>query len=344
MSAGPGWWRGLPRRLLLLVLVPLLLVVIGTAGYYTLEKDYTLFDALYMTIITLTTVGYEELHYPLSTRGRAFTILLLLGGVFTFFYTATELLRVVVSGEVQQLLGRQRMERNLAALSNHLIVCGFGRMGRFVCREFSQRGLPFVVIDRKAEALDGFAVPNGIPVVGDATNDEVLKRAGVERARALVTVAASDADNLYITMSARLLNEKLYIVARAEGDQAEQKLLRAGASRVVTPYAIGGTKVAHAVLRPNVVDFIELATATEHLDLQIEETTIQPLSVLTGKTLRASRLRDDLGLIVVAIKKPQGHMIYTPPGEQVIEAGDTLIALGRRPQLDKLDELAVRQG
>jgi voltage-gated potassium channel len=328
----------------LLVLVPSLLVVVGTVGYYVLEPAYSLFDALYMTIITLTTVGYEELHFPLSTRGRVFTILLLLGGVFTFFYTATELLRIVVSGEVQQLLGRQRMERSLAALNNHLIVCGFGRMGRFVCREFSQRGLPFVIIDRKPEALEGFGVAHGLPVVGDATSDEVLKRAGVERARALVTVAASDADNLYITMSARLLNEKLYIVARAEGDQAEQKLLRAGASRVVTPYAIGGTKVAHAVLRPNVVDFIELATATEHLDLQIEETTIQPLSPLTGRTLRASRLRDDLGLIVVAIKKPQGHMIYTPPGEQVIEAGDTLIALGRRPQLDRLDELAVRQG
>jgi voltage-gated potassium channel len=343
MSAGPGRSRGLPRRVLLLVLVPALLVVAGTVGYYTLENDYTPFDALYMTIVTLTTVGYEEVH-PLSTRGRAFTIFLLLGGVFTLFYTATELLRIVVSGEVQQLLGRQRMERSLAALNNHLIVCGFGRMGRYVCREFSQRGLPFVIIDRKPEALEGFVMPNGIPVVGDATSDEVLKRAGVERARALVTVAASDADNLYITMSARLLNEKLFIVARAEGDQAEQKLLRAGASRVVTPYAIGGTKVANAVLRPNVVDFIELATATEHLDLQIEETTIQPRSVLTGKTIRASRLRDDLGLIVVAVKKPQGHMIYTPPGEQVIEAGDTLIALGRRPQLDKLDELAVRQG
>jgi voltage-gated potassium channel len=332
----------LPRRLFLLVLVPLLLVVIGTVGYYVLEKDYSLFDALYMTIITLTTVGYEEVHH-LSTRGRAFTILLLLGGVFTFFYTATELLRVVVSGEVQQLLGRQRMERNLAALNNHLIVCGFGRMGRFVCREFSQRGLPFVVIDRRPEVLEDFAVTNGIPVVGDATSDEVLRRAGVERARALVTVAASDADNLYITMSARLLNEKLYIVARAEGDQAEQKLLRAGASRVVTPYAIGGSKMAHAVLRPAVVDFIELATATEHLELQIEEATIQPSSGLNGKTIRDSRLRDDLGLIVVAIKKPEGHMIYTPPGEHVIEAGDTLIALGRRPQLDKLEALAAPQ-
>jgi voltage-gated potassium channel len=332
----------LPRRFIVLLLIPAALLLAGTLGYSWIE-DWSLFDALYMTVITLTTVGYEEVR-PLSTAGRVFTILLLLGGVFTFFYAAAELIRGVVSGEVRTALGKQRMASRLAELRNHLIVCGFGRMGRYVCREFSRQGLPFVIIDRKAEALEGPDVANGIPVVGDATNDEVLKRAGVERARALVTVAASDADNLYITMSARLLNEKLYIVARAEGDQAEQKLLRAGASRVVTPYAIGGTKVAHAVLRPNVVDFIELATATEHLELQIEETTIQPLSSLTGKTIRASRLRQDLGLIVVAVKKPQGHMIYTPPGEQVLEAGDTLIVLGRRPQLDKLEELAARQG
>ena len=333
----------MPRRYVILILIPTVLMTAGTVGYYLLEEPYSLFDALYMTVITLTTVGYAEVH-PLSPPGRVFTIILLLVGVLTFFYTVTELVRVVISGEVQQLLGKRRMERSLAGLSNHMIICGYGRMGRHVCWEFSREGLPFVIVDRRPEVLRDFDLAHGIALEGDATSDEVLKRAGVERARALVTVAASDADNLFITLSARLLNDKLFIVARAEGELAEQKLRRAGANRVVTPYAIGGTKVAHAVLRPNVVDFIELATATEHLDLQIEETTIQPLSPLTGKTLRASRLRDDLGLIVVAIKKPQGHMIYTPPGEQVIEAGDTLIALGRRPQLDRLDELAVRQG
>jgi voltage-gated potassium channel len=329
-----------PRRYILLVLIPIVLIVGGTTGYYLLESEYSLFDALYMTVITLTTVGYEEVHPPLSQGGRVFTIILLLVGVLTFFYTVTELVRVVISGEVRQLLGRQRMERSLAGLKDHMIICGFGRMGRHVCREFSQQRLPFVIIDRRSELLQDFEVPHGIALPGDATSDEILKRAGVERARALVTVAASDADNLYITMSARLLNDKLFIVARAEGEQAEQKLRRAGANRVVTPYVIGGAKVAMAVLRPAVVDFIELATRTEHLDLQIEETLIHAGGKLDGATLHASRLRQDLGVIVVAIKKATGHLVANPPGDAVMEAGDTLIALGARQNLDRVEDLA----
>jgi voltage-gated potassium channel len=330
----------LPRRILLLLLVPTILVVAGTLGYWLVERDYTLFDALYMTVITLTTVGYGEVH-PLSTPGRWFTIFLLLGGVFVLFYTAAELLRFVISGELQDVVGRRRMARQLAEMQNHMIICGYGRMGRHVCREFSKQKLPFVIVDRREKVLEDFNLAHGLAVAGDATSDEVLKRAGVERARALVTVAASDADNLYITMSARLLNEKLYIVARAEDEQAEQKLLRAGANRVVTPYAIGGSKVAQAVLRPSVVDFIELATKTEHLELQLEEAQIGAGSQLAGQTIGASRLRPDLGLIVVAIKKRTGSMVYTPPPEAVMEAGDTLIALGRRDQLDELEKLAA---
>jgi voltage-gated potassium channel len=327
------------RRYVILILVPIALIVGGTAGYYFLEEPYTLFEALYMTVTTLTTVGYGELH-PLSPHGRAFTIILLLVGVLTFFYTVTELVRVVISGEVQQLFGRRRMARSLAELKQHMIICGYGRMGRHVCSEFSRAGLPFVVIDRRAELLRDFDMPHGIALEGDATSDEVLKRAGVERARALVTVAASDADNLFITLSARLLNDKLFIVARAEGELAEQKLRRAGASRVVTPYAIGGAKVAMAVLRPAVVDFIELATRTEHLDLQIEETRIHEGSKLAGITLHASQLRQELGVIVVAIKKANGHLVANPPGDAVMEAGDTLIALGARQNLDRVDVLA----
>jgi voltage-gated potassium channel len=329
----------LPRRILLLVLVPAILIGTGTMGYYTLEPDYTLFDSLYMTVTTLTTVGYGEVH-PLSWRGRLFTIFLLLGGTIAFLYAVTELLRFVISGEVNNLLGRRRMERILAGLKNHLIVCGYGRMGRYVCKEFSREGLDYVLIDRKAEVLQNFALPHGVALTGDATADEILKHAGVERARALVTVAASDADNLYITMSARLLNDKLFIVARAESEQSEAKLLRAGANRIVLPYAIGGSKVAQAVLRPAVVDFIELATRTEHLDLQIEETLIRAGSQLAGRSLRESRLRQDLGVIVVAIKKSSGHLVSNPAGETIMEAGDTLIALGARQSLDHLEGMA----
>ncbi len=320
----------------------MLLVAIGTLGYFLIEPNYSLFDALYMTVITLTTVGYEEVH-RLSFWGRVFTIFLLLGGVFTLFFTATELVRLVVSGELQEYLGRRYVSRALAGMDNHIIVCGYGRMGRFVCQEFSKQGLPFVVIDRRAELLQAFQLPHGIALVGDATSDEVLKEAGITRARALVTVVPEDADNLFITMSARLLNEKLFIVARAEADLAERKLSRAGANRVVAPYALGGFRVAQAVLRPTVVDFIELATRTEHLELQIEETHIDEGSPLAGATLLESRVRQDLGVMIVAIKKPQGNMQYNPPGDAVMAAGDVLIALGHRQQLDQLEGLAKRR-
>lgn len=328
----------LPRRYWFLLLIPALLIIVGTAGYSLLE-GWDLFDSLYMTVITLTTVGYGETH-PLSAKGRAFTIVLLLGGVFLLLYTATEVIRAVISGEIRTVMGRQTMERNLAELHGHLIVCGFGRMGRFVCKQFSDEGLPFVVIDNLATALENFQMAHGIALHADATSDEVLLRAGVKRARALVTVASSDADNLYITMSARLLADKLFIVARAENDVAEKKLLRAGANRVVSPYVIGGSRVAQAVLRPTVVDFIELATRTEHLELQIEESKIAPHSKLVGATLKDSRLRQDRGLIIVAIKKKVGQMVFNPPADAVIESGDILIALGHRQQIDQLEELA----
>lgn len=325
-------------RFLLTLGALVLLVIAGTLGYRVAE-GWSLFDALYMTVITITTVGFMEVH-PLSQAGRAFTIFLALGGVFTAFYAASEIIRVVVSGEVRSVLGRQRMERSLAELRNHFIVCGFGRMGRLVCQEFSKLGLPFVLIDRQGELLRNFKIPHGIALHGDATSDEILRRAGVERARGLVTAAASDADNLYITMSARFLSEKLFIVARAEEEGAEKKLLRAGASRVVSPYAIGGQRVAQAVLRPNVMDFIELATRSEHLELQIEETPIEDGSSLAGRKLMDSRIRQDLGIILVAIKKPDGKMVFNPAPELVIEAGDLLISLGHRQQLDRLEEMA----
>jgi voltage-gated potassium channel len=326
----------MPRRFLFLAAIAVALVVAGTLGYWLIEPGYSLFDALYMTVITLTTVGYGEIPYPLSRAGRWFTIVLLLVGVFTLFFTATEIVRAVVGGEMQLALGRRFMERNLAGLSQHLVVCGYGRVGRLVCREFSRQKLRFVIVDRRPESLAGFDLPFGIPLVGEATDDEVLKRAGVERARALVSAAPSDADNLYVTMSARLLNDNLFIVARAETEAAEKKLKRAGANRVVSPHVIGGFRVAQAVTRPAVVDFIELATRTEHMDLQIEEVRIAAGSPLAGKTLMAGQLRQDLGIIIVAIKKEAGHMLFNPPGDALMEAGDVLIALGPRQRLDEL--------
>jgi voltage-gated potassium channel len=319
--------------------VPVLLVLLGTFGYRAIES-WTLAEALYMTVITITTVGFQEVH-PLSPEGRVFTMLLSLGGVFTVLYAATAAIRAIVSGEVRGEVRRQRMERTLADLKDHVIVCGYGRMGRLVCGEFSSLKMPFVIVERQAALLEGFALPHGIPLHGDATTDETLRRAGVDRARTLVTVAASDADNLYITMSARLLSEKLYIVARAEEEAAAKKLERAGASRVVSPYVIGGQRMAQAVLRPTAMDFIELATRHDYMELQIEETEVKPGSLLAGAQVKDSRLRKELGIIIVAIKKAGGHMIFNPDSETVIEGGDLLITLGHPQQLDRLEVMAV---
>jgi voltage-gated potassium channel len=296
-------------------------------------------DALYMTVITISTVGFEEVS-ELTAPGRGFTIALILGGVFTLFYAGTEIIRAILEGELKEMFGRQRMERSLAELKDHFIVCGLGRMGRQVCQEFSALGLPFVVIERREDVIREFRVPHGVAVHGEATSDDVLKRAGVERARGLVTVVASDADNLYITMSSRLLNARLHIVARAGDEGAGPKLLRSGASRVVTPYMLGGHRVAQAVLRPNVVDFIELATRSGHKELQMEEVAIGHQSLLAGRDLKGSQIRQDSGVIIVGIKKAQGGMVYNPAPDVVISAGDVMIALGDRQQLDRLERMA----
>ena len=326
------------HRLLLPVAVLAMLLLAGTVGYQLVE-GWSLFDSLYMTVITITTVGFLEVH-PLSGAGRLFTMALALGGVFSAFYAAAEFIRAIVTGEIRDVLGRQRMESRLEKLSGHLVICGFGRMGRLVAEEFAAAGLDFVVIDREAKVLEGFTLKGGIPLVGDATADDVLRRAGVERARALVTTAASDADNLFITLSARLISEKLQIVARAEGEAADLKLRKAGANRVVSPYNIGGQRVAQAVLRPNAMDFIELATRSEHLELQIEEIEVRSGSRLAGSTVKASPIRSELGIIIVAIKKPAASMVFNPSGDSLLESGDVLITLGHRQQLRRLETMA----
>lgn len=329
----------LPRHFLFALLVPLVLLVVGTLGFHFLE-GLSLLNSLYLTVASLTTVGYGDF-VPRTDTGKIFTMFLVLGGVFSMFYAATAIIRAIVGGEVASALGRRQMERALSALKNHVIVCGFGRMGRLVCREFAHEGVPFVIIDENEAVLRDFKMPHGLAIVGNAISDELLRSVGIERARSLVAVMPSDAENLYTTMSARLLNPKLFIVARVEDLGAEQKFIRAGASRVVSPYQIGGARVAQAVLRPTVLDFIELATRKEHIDLQMEEMRIEPGSSLVGRRLVDTRIRSELKVIIVAIKKPSGHMNFNPAPETALEASDILVAIGHKEQLTQLERQAT---
>lgn len=321
-----------------MALLPPALVAMGTVGYQVVE-GWSFFDSLYMTVITLTTIGFGEVH-PMTTLGRTFTMVLSLGGIFTLFFAGTEIVRTWTSGELRKLLGRQRGEIAMNKLRDHIIVCGYGRMGRLVCHALSKNKLPYVIIDSEESRLADFALPSGFALHGDATLDETLKRAGIEHARAVVVVLPSDADNLFITMSARLLDEKVTIVARAEEEASVAKLMRAGANRVISPFLVGGAQVAQAILQPSVLDFIDVATRGEHLELQLEEVVLDADCVLAGKSMEASGFRSELNVIVVAVKRVGKAMVFNPPEDMVLAGGDTLVMLGSRSNLDKIESMA----
>ncbi|NPB08993.1 MAG: potassium channel protein [Thermodesulfobacteria bacterium] len=325
------------RQLVYSVCLLLLLLFIGTLGYYLIE-GWSFFDALYMTVITLSTVGFGEIH-PLSHSGRLFTIILIMGGVGVAFYVFTMITETIVSGQLQDFLGRRRLEAKLASLHDHYIICGYGRIGRHICRIISKE-VPFVVVEINPEVIKEIEKDGFIYLEGDATHEDVLKKAGIERAKGLVSVLRSDADNVYITLTARSLNPKLFIIARADEEHVEKKLKRAGADKVVSPYLIGARRMALIILRPAVTDFLELATPEENLELQLEEVRVRPESDLVGKTLQESGIRQFSGAIILAIKKVTGEMIFNPPPDYVFEADDTVVALGDREGLARLEEVA----
>lgn len=328
-----------PLRKFHVSLVTLLIVSsIGTLGYMLIE-DWSLFESLYMTVITLATVGYREVH-SLTPVGKIFTILLIVFGVGTIAYTIGTLIQFMVEGQLRLLLGRKKVEKQINHLQNHYIICGYGRIGRLICREFMAKPIPFLVVEEDRELCNQIEDAGILTIHGDATEDEVLQRAGVERAKGLITAVTSDSANVFITLTARGLNPALYILARASDENSELKLKRAGADKVISPYIIGAARMANAVLRPSVVDFIEIATGGKNLELQIEEIRIAPASTLVGQALVDSGLRQNLGVIIVGINKRDGQPIFNPDPKTRIDAEDVLITIGKPPAIKNMEALA----
>jgi len=328
--------KELRKKLLLAFLLIFLVISFGTLGYMFIE-GWSLLDSLYMTIITLASVGYKEVH-DLSFNGKMFTIVLIIGGVGTVAYALTAGAKIILEGELLDVFGRRRLEKKIKELKDHYIICGYGRMGKIICRELQEKHMNFVVIE-KEPALSP-EKEDMLIVKGDATRDEVLKEVHIEMAKGLISVLPTDAENLFVVLSARGLNPSLSIVARAGEEGSEQKLLRAGADKVVSPYHIGGLRIAHTVLKPAVVDFIEFATKSGNIDLQMEEIRIQEASRLSGLTLDECGIGRELGIIVVAIKKTGGELKFNPTFRSTIETGDTLIALGEISRLKILEDMA----
>ncbi len=314
----------------------LTIMALGSLGYMVLE-GWDFFDSLYMTVITLTTVGFGEVH-PLSRVGRAYTLVILLAGMGVMLYIVTSLAKVVVEGEIKAALGKRKLLKRIKKMHGHYIICGFGRIGEIIARQLSQRGMPLVVVENNPEQVSRAEEAGYDFVNGDATREEVLQEAGIERAKGLVAVVGSDVGNVYITLTARSLNPRLFIVSRGEELGSEQKLLRAGADKVESPYEMGGRKMAHTILRPTVVTFMELAMH-EGVEWSMEEIAVGPDSPIIGIPLKDSGFRQKWNLIVVAIKRADGEMIFNPTPESLVLAGDTLILLGMRKNLEALEEM-----
>ncbi|MDP8962249.1 MAG: potassium channel protein [Actinomycetota bacterium] len=323
------------------VLIPLVLLgfalVYGTIGYRVLEGFSTL-DALYMTVTTLTTVGFGEIQ-PLGPSGRVFTISLIVVGVVVVFDLFALFTTLVASGHLNQVLGRRSMERTIKGLRDHFVICAYGRVGRAAARELTERGAPVVVVERQAE-LEPLLTEAGLPyVLGDSTQEAVLERAGIRRAKALLCAVDSDAVNVYISLTARALNPDLFIIARASSPESVEKLRQAGSDRVVSPYVVSGTRMASMALSPAVLEFADMVSIAS--DLRVEELVIRPGSRL------ASRPLSDIcapyeGLMVLAVRKHSGELVIPPRGETVLDENDLLIALGPVATLSQLADEAAR--
>jgi voltage-gated potassium channel len=344
----PGWRRPAPaahparvtnwRRLSLALSTLAGIIVVGTLGYVVL--GFSVLDALYQTVTTVATVGFREVE-PLDTAGKIFTIVLILVGVGTALYTFTVLLETLIEGHLAELFGRRRMERQIDALRDHVIVCGWGRVGRAIGDELLAAGTSLVAI----EADDGRAASSLVPIVlGDATDDAILEKAGLHRARAVIAALDTDAANLFLTVTARALHPEVFIVARARVHDSEAKLRRAGADRVVNPQSIGGARIAAFVLQPHVTEFLDIVMHDRNLEFRLAEVVVPPRSTVAGRSIREAQLRDQTGALVLALREQDGTFHTNPSPDTPLREGHVLIAIGTADELVALHELVTDRG
>jgi voltage-gated potassium channel len=314
-----------------------IIVTIGTIGYEIVETDWDLIDSFYMTVITISTTGFKEVR-PLSETGKIFTVFLIISGVMAIAYTGGKAAQILIE---KQIFRRRRMSKKLVLMTNHYIVCGYGRMGIQICEGLRDYNVPFVVVENDPKKIELLIENDFLFVNGDATNDDVLLSAGVEKAKGLVAVIKTDAENVFATLSAKELNPDIIVVARAVEEGTEPKLLKAGANRVVKPYELSGNRMVQLLLRPGVIEFIDRVARDRKVDINLEEVTVCESSSLVGQTLADSPIREELNIMIVAISKEAGSFLYNPKSSTLIENGDKLIAIGESKNLTKLNDLCV---
>jgi voltage-gated potassium channel len=326
------------RNIIFATVMLALVVSLGTVGYMTLEH-WNFLDSLYMTVITISTVGFSEVN-PVSNQGRILTMAVLISGLGVLAYVVGTLTRTLVEGQLLEVMGRKKLERQIKKLKHHYIICGYGRVGRIICEEIKKsRPTPVVVIDSDSTLTPMIEEHGYLYYLGDATSEETLLKAGILSAKGLATALDSEADNVYITLTAKGLNPELFVLARAGRRGSEIKLERAGADRVISPHQIGGFRMAQALLRPNVAEFIDFATHDPDSGMNMEEIPVRANSQFSDISLVDSGIRQQFDLIIVAIKKTSGEMLFNPASHTRIQIGDTLIALGQRSNLIKLERL-----
>ncbi len=327
------------RKLLTAILAFLLLLAIGTIGYRQIEGDkWSYFDGFFMTVITLATVGYNETH-PLTNSGRVFTVCLLLIGAGVMAYTLSSLVQFVIDGKFREIWGKRLMKEKIRMMKNHYVLCGAGNTGLVVAEELMRKRFPFIVIDSNAKIVEELREAE-IPVIeGDATLDEVLLCAGLEKATGLVTALPHDADNVFVTLTAKGINQNLFVISTASKTESIPKLKRAGANYVVSPNIIAGARMATVIMRPTVIDFLDTTISGDNQSLQMEEFMIQPRSFLEKKALKDAEIRQRSGAIIVSVKRGNKSVINPEP-TYVFESGDIMIVLGDLSQISKIGDLA----